>query len=103
MVSGVATPHMHSPHLQYAVLLYCLVCKCIVMSMVVALSKQVVKPHSRQTVVKTEVLHMFEYLLLVQYSVERAIKMGVFFIKWVWLDTPTILKFLDPSLIPCSS
>ena len=86
MVSGVATPH--SPHLQYAVLLYCLVCKCIAMSMVVALSKQVIKPHSRQTVVKPEVLQMFECLLLVQYSVERAIKMGVVFIKWVWLDNP---------------
>ena len=34
--------------------------------------KQAVKPHSRLALVKPEVLHLFECLLLVLYSVESA-------------------------------
>ena len=46
----------------------------IAMSMVVAAvsSEPAVKPHSRQAVVKPEVLHLLECLLLVLYCVEKA-------------------------------
>ena len=84
----------------------------IAMSMVVVVvsSEQVVKPHSRQAGVKPVVLHLFECLLLVHYSVE-----SVVFIKWVWLEkfslalcvhychNPTFLKILDPPLDIISS
>jgi hypothetical protein len=73
--------------------------------MVVSLvySEQVVKPHSRQAVVKPEVLYLSECLVLVQYRLLKAIKMGVVFLKWAWLQkfysyNPTIPKFLDPPL-----
>ena len=49
-------------------------------------SEQVVKPHSRQAVVKPEVLHLLECLYTGYRGLPVAIKMGVVFIKWAWLE-----------------
>ena len=64
----------------------CLARKHIAMSMVfvVVSSEQVVKPRSRQVVVKPGVLHLLGCQLLVQ---RESIKMGVVLIKWAWLKS----------------
>ena len=54
--SGVATPLQNAPSP---------ICAAVS-------SEPAVKPHSRQAVVKPEVLHLFECLLLVLYCVEKA-------------------------------